>query len=304
MSIIPGWNRSSDVRNLVLTDACNMNTVLNWLYPDEVQGTVWWVLGSALHKGIELTILEDLTHQLGLDACRLEMQILLHANRKVDTLESSSKRRKRSLYTIEEDLERLYLNWWNGVHPSSKDRNHLYDDYSWPPVVEYMVRVPEAPGAALYTEIDAIFVDGPSDRPVAIVDWKSGSSKTAAEAQLHIYRYGLHHEGGWFPEGAGPMVGWFDHLEHNKRQIVDPYVGDTTVAHWLTMTRAYKEAMIETNSIVATNSYLCKNYNNAKGLCPVCSDDPNTVKPWAEILGRLERATLLEAPAYIETREE
>lgn len=282
-----------------------MNTVLNWLYPNEVQGTVWWVLGSAIHKGIEETILDDLSFEDGLAACVLEMQILLHANRRVGTLESSSARRKRSLDTIEEDMERLYLNWWDGVHPSSKNRYHLYDDYSWPPIVEYMVQVPDAPGAGLYTEIDAIFTGGPEERPVSVVDWKGGSSKTATEAQLHIYRYGLNHEDAspWF-DFPSSFVGWFDHLEHNKRQIVDPYVGDTVVAHWLTMARAYKEAMIETNSIVANPSYLCKNYNNAKGLCPVCSETPETVKPWTEILGRLERATLLETPAYIELREE
>lgn len=628
---IPMWSRTSDVRNLVLTDACPMGVLLNWLYPDEVAGTVWWVLGSSLHKGIELTIANDLSYEDGLYECELEYDILLNANRKVGTIESTSARRKRSLETAPEDMKRMFRTWWNGVHPSSPDRHHFYDDYDWPPRVEYMISVPsevERSGAALYTEVDAIFEGGPEGRPVAIVDWKglaldtplptvggwvdmktievgdvlfdiegnptavmavsevhygptyritfddgsflvaddkhqwlvrwktdrpqrqistvemadrlakglkvmiettvlripdlplpldpyvlgiwlgdgrctsgeltnfdeeiwgrlaklgyptrtnkttrtllglrtklravgvlgvkhiptayrragnahrlallqglmdsdgtwnrhrqqavyettdqhmagdvadlvrslgdrayeyednhqgfgltvrryrvtwtpnelnpfrlsrkaslvrpggtgysgrhyvrsveriadeptrcivvdsstrtylagermiathnSGSSKTADPAQLHIYRYGLYMEDLyerannaplWFPESAGvaedasaTTVGWFHHLDMDKLQIVAPYIGNTVVRHWLTMAAAYKRAMIEKNTVVATNSYLCRNYNNAQRFCPVCADDPTDVKAWPEILGRTERAVLLDAP--------
>ena len=55
-----------------------MNDMLNWLYPEEVAGTVWWVLGSAEHKGVELTITDDLTYEQGLYECLLEMKMLLH----------------------------------------------------------------------------------------------------------------------------------------------------------------------------------------------------------------------------------
>lgn len=315
---IPGWSRTSDVRNLVLTDACPMGVVLNWLYPDEVQGTVWWVLGRGLHKGIELTITDGLSYPEGLYECHLEADILLHANRKVGTIESTRKGAKRSLETIPQNIDDMYETWWNNVHPSSTERLFWYDDYEWPPLVEYMIEVPgevDRSGAPLYTEVDAIFLAIEEDfrNPVAIVDWKTGASKTADPSQLHIYRYGLHMEDrdgrlngpaqGWFPDGTGgsesnsyPLVGWFHHLNENKIQLVDPYVGNTVVQHWLTMTSAYKRAMIEENTIVATNSYLCRNYNNAGSLCPACGDSNEDTKTWAEVLGRLERAELLPAP--------
>ncbi len=297
--IIPGWNRTSDVRNLVLTDSCPMNAVLNWLYPDEVTGTVWWVLGSGLHKTIELTILDNLDYVQGQAELRLELQMLLHDNRKVGTLESSSARRKRSLDTMFGDAKRMYMTWWKAVHPDSPDRHHFYDDYDWPPEVEYMIELPdevERTGAALFTEVDAIFEGGPEERPVAIVDWKSGSSKSEKEFQLHIYRYGLHRVGGFFPNGTGPMVGWFHHLDADKLQIVDPYIGDATVIQWLKMASAYKKAMIEHQVAPAINSYLCNNYNNAQALCPVCANEPDCVKSYVEISGRMERATVLPYP--------
>jgi hypothetical protein len=287
------------VRNLILGGGCPMDTVLNWLYSDEVAGTVWWVLGSSLHKGIELTILNDLSFEDGLRECILESQILLHANLKVGTIESPVKNRKRDLSTMKSDMKAMFTTWWNAVHPSGADRLHWYDDYSWPPKVEYMISLPDEvkrSGAALFTEVDAIFEDGPEDRPVAIVDWKTGSSKTSDPNQLHIYRYGLHQEGGWYPEGTGPTVGWFHHLNENKIQLVDPYVGDTVVRHWLQATSDYKKAMVENNTIVANPSYLCRNFNNAQPLCPACADSPEDVKPWVEILGRLERATVREVP--------
>ncbi len=291
---IPGWNRSSDVRNLALTDACGMNSVLNWLYPDEVQGAVWWVLGSSLHAGIELTIKGDLTFDEGLFECLLEMKMLLYANRDVGTIESSSPRRKRSLETVEDDIRTMFRTWWDAVHPSSKTRLHWYDDYDWPPVTEYMIKLPSEiayTGAALFTEVDAIFSGGPEDRPIAIVDWKTGSSKSADESQLHIYRYGL--KGLTF---EGSFIGWFHHLDADKVQIVDPYLGDTAIVHWLKTAAAYKRAMIAENTIPATNSYLCRNYNNAQKLCPVCTNEPEEAKSWVEILGRMERAKLVEMP--------
>jgi hypothetical protein len=301
------WNRSSDVRNFALTDACAMSDMLNWLYPDEVSGTVWWVLGSALHKGIELTIEGNLTYEEGLYEGLLEMKMLLHANSKIaGTIESSSNRRKRSLDTIEADLTRMYGTWWDAVHPDGANRHTFYDDYDWPPRTEYMIELPdevERTGAALFTEIDAIFEGGPEERPVAIVDWKSGSAKTADESQLHIYRYGLHRVGGWFPEGTGSMVGWFHHLDADKLQIVDPYIGDTVVHHWLKSAAAYKRALIENNTIPCANSYLCRNYNNAQPLCPCCAEGPEDVKSWPEILGRMERATLLEVPTTYSAME-
>ena len=277
-------------------------------------GTVWWVLGSALHKGIELTIADDLSYQDGLDECFLEMKMLLHANRKVGTIESSSARRKRSLDTIEEDITRMYTTWWNAVHPDGSERLHWYDDYDWPPRVEYMIDVPDEvkrSGAALFTEVDAIFEGGPEDRPIAIVDWKTGSSKTADHAQLQIYRYGLHMEDRdqenvelWFPHKPGSMVGWFHHLDANRIQIVDPYLGNTVVQHWLTMTSAYKKAMIEKNTVVATNSFLCQNYNNAQALCPTCAPEPTEVKEWHEILGRMERAKVQKVPTGLLSSED
>ena len=156
----------------------------------------------------------------------------------------------------------------------------------------------------------------PLSLPIAIVDWKTGSSKTADHAQLQIYRYGLHMEDRnvppmsrvvsdlWFPNGAGSFIGWFHHLDANKIQIVDPYLGNTVVQHWLTMTSAYKKAMVEENTIVATNSFLCQNYNNAQALCPTCAPEPTEVKEWHEILGRLERAKVQKVPTGLLSSED
>jgi hypothetical protein len=291
------WNRASDIRNFVLNGGCDLGWLLNHLYPEDAPTAVWFIKGSAIHKGVELAIINGLSFDEALYEANVYKLQLLYEKDEQGVIESSSNRSQRGgLKDLDSAIERVLAKWFNTVPPDAPNRMHWYEDYDWPPRTEHMIEVDERPmsSAALYTEVDAIFEGGPEHKPTAIVDWKTGNTKTAAPSQLHIYRYGMEHEGGW-EFNDSKAVGWFHHLDHDKIQVVEPYLGHTVVRHWLEAAAAAKVDLVEEGNIVASPDWYC-NYCPVKDLCPVLSDDAEKAKSWVQILGRLETAERIPSP--------
>ena len=136
MSEYPYWARASDVRTFALGTGCPAQQAITRLY--EVPDTTWFVLGTVLHEGYELTCNGEIyERQQLIDYC-MEM---VHQQKTPDMIESASSRAKRTKATMVEDAERLAGKWWDAVHPDSKTRNPFFNQYQWPPKTEHMIEV-------------------------------------------------------------------------------------------------------------------------------------------------------------------
>jgi len=290
---IPLYSRSSDIRNLALNNGCEASSLLSWLFQDELPNTVWFILGTACHEAIEECILEDLDldEMLAAGVMNLKMGFV----ESTEVIESASKRSKRSIETAEGDLIRMLTKWYHSVHPDGNNRNKIFDKYQWPPKVEHEIALHDTDATALYTTVDAIFTGNdtaPFGEEVMIVDWKTGSTSKAAPSQLQVYAYGGRKEG-WFPKDQTGFVGMFWHLDHDKAQFVDGYIGDEVVTQWIARTYDAKQDIITAKIPVYAPDWYCP-YCQAKDICPVNS--PSTGKTHSEIGIAIRNATLLTEP--------
>lgn len=292
--MIPLYSRSSDIRNLALGAGCQASSALSWLYQDELPDTVWFQLGTAAHAAIEDSILENLNKAdtIGAGLTYLTMEKAAATN---GTIESASKRAKRSIATQKDDLINIVGQWWDDVHPDSEHRKPIFDLYQWPPKVEHEIQLHETDQLSLYTTVDAIFKAKPGEAPfgeeVAIVDWKTGSKAHSNETQLQVYAYGGRKEG-WFPDDA-TSVGFFWHAASSKAQRVYGYVGDQIVEKWIKDTHRAKQAMLEDKAPRFVQDWWCGTCQ-ARDMCPV--QNPKGGKTLEEIGISITEATLLTEP--------
>ena len=291
----PRWQRASDIRTLTL-EGCELGLVLSWLYEPDYAN--WFILGSGAHYAIEMAITHDLDQEDAVYEGWLYCQREL-TQAKAKGLEIlTAYRSKRTPETMKRDLEEVVQNWFTAVHPDSKFRMEVYNDYDWPPKVEHMITLPEI---NLYTSTDAIFTGGPKGEEVAIVDWKTGSKASAPRSQLDTYAYGGRKEG-WMPKGQ-KFVGWFHHLTANKLQRVERYVGDAVVGSWLHAAEMRKESIASAAFLpVAANTFQCAKTNPNNKNCPVCGPEETRPKV-TDLLGRLADAKLELQPREISERD-
>jgi len=244
------WSRSSDIRTLALGAGCELSLFLSWLY--EQKPTTWFIRGSAVHAAIEAAI----TYDLGMTEAVDEAGYFIHRALRAAQAEGQevliAPRSCTTTATLLPEAATLIGTWFRSVHPDSPQRMAAYSQYDWPPIVEHQIRLS---GSALYTTIDARFSGGPESRPVAIVDWKTGSKAYAPESQLQTYTFGGRREG-WFPEDQ-ETIGWFHHLKADKLQWAEQYWGDAVVMAWLDATVARKIAVTGSLMPVANPGPLC-----------------------------------------------
>ena len=285
---IPLWSRASDIRTLALGNGCEGQWLLSHLYPDDLPDAVWYILGTSIHTAIEETILHDYTLEEMIEIAHVDRRMMMHEARENGIIEQTSKRRKRGLHTVEDDIDRMCRKWWNDVHPSSPDRIKDYNDYNWPPTVEHVIDIGEGE-TRLITTVDAIF-EG-SDKfgeGKLIVDWKTGSTKKAHPSQVQVYAYGLKQEGLFDTDQI--VQGAFHHVDHSMLQYEYAYWGDATVEAWIKNTYDTKYRINTTSAITFNPDWWC-GYCTAKDKCPVVGKGD-----LEEITLRLQSAERLKEP--------
>jgi hypothetical protein len=250
--------RSTDVADL---GKCPGAWLLKLIYEDQQAEASYFALGSALHDGIDTTIKEDLS--LAQALALVEGQIedwIAGLDPAARILESSS----RGVDTILDDAQRMMKNWFTFVHPSSDKRLDVYKQYDWPPRTE-VAWEREDPDTTypVWGSIDAIF-DKKDSTEVAIVDWKSGTSRQRNSDQLHFYQFGY----GYMP---GDLA-WFHHLDRVRKHYViqeaEPYPGDAAVRQRVLATEAIKQSILEDGRATFNQDWYC-NYCSVQEFCPV-----------------------------------
>jgi hypothetical protein len=210
---------------------------------------------------MDLDLDQALTHaRAGIDR---ELERIADAPRKI---ESS----KRGFDSMHDDAARMLRNWFKFVHPDSDKRLEIYDEYAWPPKVEVPFTVdPYLAGTQypVWGSIDAVFLPV-SGESVAIVDWKSGTSKQRNSDQLHFYQFGY----------KGDTPAWFHHLDRVRKgsiiQEADPYPGDDVVRQRILATEAIKESILDDGYVNFNPDWYC-NYCPVQHVCPADGDVRN-----------------------------
>jgi hypothetical protein len=297
MSEIPLWARASDVRTLALGSGCEAGWLMSNLYNAELPDTTWFALGTALHTGIEKSIDDELDNPYdAVDYVQADIEIAKLES--PDMIQSASKRAKRTKDSMMDDAERIIRKWWDDVHPDSKLRKKIFDQYQWPPKVEHVIDVDVDPkqGMILNTQVDAIFTarqDLPFGAEIAIVDWKTGSTAKAHDSQLHIYAYGGRKEG-WYTNLPTEPVGFFWHVDHSKPQMAGPYLGDDVVENWILSTYMQKDRIINAGPTYNPD-WWCP-YCRARDYCPVNGGS----KAVTTVIEDIEKAIRRDHPALEE----
>ncbi len=250
---LPLFNRSTDTR----TD-CWARWFLEKFYEDDIPDAAWFFLGTGLHHAIEMAITEDVSLEEMIEIAINQIADAIHAN--ATTIMWSKKRPEEKWPEV---VRELCEKWWSDVHPTSEKRMKRYNEFQWPPEVEFEIYVGD-----LHTTVDAIFTsnDGSFE---AIVDWKTGSTAKAQDLQLWVYAYGLGEmeerpEELW--KGHNPMYRemWFHHVAFSKLQEAKEYPGDEVIALILEATTQKK-----LSEIYEPNPDWYCNYCRVQDKCPV-----------------------------------
>ena len=278
---MPLATRSTDVADL---GKCPGAWLLKLIYEDQKAEASYFALGSALHDGIDITIKEDLSLEQALTIVEGQIEDWLSQIAKTSSqriLESSS----RGVDTILDDAQRMMKNWWKFTHPSSPDRLLLYEQYEWPPRTEVAwEREDPETTYPVWGSIDAIF-DKKDSTEIAIVDWKSGTSRQRNSDQLHFYQFGY----GYMPGD----IAWFHHLDRVRKHYViqdaEPYPGDAAVRQRVLATEAIKQFILEDGRATFNQDWWC-GWCSVQEFCPVEGADK------AGNLANLERAMVYLRP--------
>lgn len=308
---LPMATRNTDVSTL---HDCPGRWVLTHLRETEQAEASFFILGSLLHEAIERAILMDMDEDWSLSAMHKAIDRELERiqcqpcsgegwfqgpvdNTDIDecprcngtgyampTIETS----KRGFDTMHEDAERMLKQWFWSVHPDSPKRLETYNEYEWPPRVEVPFTSPPDETCTKYPvwgSIDAVF-EHKSTAYVALVDWKSGTSKQRTDDQLHFYQFGI---------ALDYAVGdaWFHHLDKvQKRSIIQevgPWPGTAVVRQRILATEAIKDSIIEGEYPQFNPSFLC-NYCPVQHLCPADGDARNREENGATLRRMLKHA--------------
>jgi len=261
---IPMATRSTDVSTLA---QCEGSWLLKLFYEKEQAEASFFILGSQLHETIEVAIVMD----LDLDGAQRHLNAAL--DRELERVDASGKRRiessKRGFDTMHEDGERMLGNWFRSVHPDSAKRHPIYDGYEWPPETEVGWRRNAGTTHPIWGSIDAVFLHKTDLARLALVDWKSSTSKQRDSNQLHYYMYGYGH----MPNDEA----WFHHLDRVRNdaiiQMADPYPGDDVVRQRILDTEAAKQRILE-GEVTFTPDWYC-GYCPVQEFCPADGDVRN-----------------------------
>lgn len=268
--ISPPRASASRVRDTL--GGCPLRNLLDKMYETGIRYG-WNIVGTAIHSAIEHVALDDLDLDQAID----------HAH---DLAWEDVKRYKKAGYeiryangrgmdTIDENIEDMLKRWWAEVHPDSSERHFSYLPYKWPFTPEVEISYP-----GFHTAIDAVFYakKGPG---VALVDWKTGTSKAASTSQMWTYIWAFEE---WYPY-AEVVDSWFHHLGHDEQiQPVEDFPGHEYVAHLV----EYSE-IVESNLTlrtlarphwVCTRADLCPH----KERCPAFGGDLRQIREDAKLL--------------------
>ena len=181
---VPLTNRSTDLS--VLTD-CPGKYLLTLLHEKDQANASFFGLGTLLHEGIELAIDSDLSKDYTVKTWVPDrvVEVLKAFDESDRRLIQSS---QRGIDTMLDDAQRMMAQWFDKVHPDSKTRLPIYDDYEWPPQTEVFFYDSKK---NVWGSVDAVFQHATKPAVRAIVDWKSGTKKQKTSFQLHFYLYGL-----------------------------------------------------------------------------------------------------------------
>lgn len=263
---IPMATRSTDVAEL---KKCPGSWLLKHTREAEQSEATYFELGSALHEGIEVTILEDLDLDQALALVTGRIEDWLADLGDAPVLESS----KRGVDTILQDSERMMRSWFKWVHPDSDKRHPTYEDYAWPPRVEVpFQRWAKGLRYPVWGSIDAVFEHKYTADHSAIVDWKSGSSRQRDSNQLHFYQFGLERR------AAEGVRAWFHHLDRKQGRSViqeaDPYPGDSVVRRRIQAAEDMKTQIVNGGPVPFKPDWYC-NYCPVQHVCPKEGVDPS-----------------------------
>ena len=289
MTAVPLYVRSSDITGF---KECEMKWWLNHLYAEERDDAIWFLLGTAVHSGIEQAITDELDVDEARHAAWLDYQIMASDGRRQGRgmiEQRQTARTKRGIATVEADIHRMVGKWFDNVHPDGKERIDYFDELEWPPImVEKVISTPTPVGVWLHTTVDAVFQHGTHEYVRPIVDWKSGATAgKAKDLQLWTYQYGGRLEG-WIDE-AQKYPGVFVHLDHGKLQHVSEYPGDATMARWVYTTRMRK-AQTLVDLPLPFKDWWC-NYCPVRPFCP--QEGEGT---WDDVQQRMNKVTWVDNP--------
>lgn len=277
---LPMATRSTDVS---MMQQCPGRWLLTNFYEQTQAEASFFILGSALHTAIENAIVFDMDADWAQQGMRANIERELERAAGAERRIESS---KRGFDTMIEDAERMLGQWFRTVHPDSSKRLPIYDEYEWPPVTEDQWFYHD--GQTKYPQwgsVDAAFLSKAGSH-LALVDWKSGTSRQRNSDQLHFYMYGY---------GGGRA--WFHHLDKQQaRSIIqhaDPYPGDDVVRQRILATEAIKEGILEDGVVQFNEDWYC-NYCPVQHHCPVDGDVRNRDQNMIDLTRMLTLARPME----------
>lgn len=268
---IPLATRSTDISTIA---QCPGSWALKLFYEKEQAEASYFHLGSQLHETIEVAI------NMALDLDWALRHLNAGIDRRLEVLTAAShvlESSQRGVDSMRDDAERMLRQWFKTVHPDSDKRLPIYDEYEWPPSTEVPIsRSPEY-SKTVYSQwgsVDAVFLHR-TEEGVALIDWKSGTSRQKSSDQLHYYMYVGSHLGGGI---LSNRTGWFHHLDKVQPrsiiQMADPYPGDDVVRQRILATEAVKDSLVKGKYPKFIPSALC-NWCSVQQFCPADGDYRN-----------------------------
>jgi len=279
--LIPSFVRASDVHTGMVD--CQAQSMIPYLYPEDVFEATWFGLGTGCHAGIEYAIDMEAGLAETIDYTFTVISDWISDVGRENITESGSARAKRSLATIFEDAELNIRGWFDTVPPGAPNRDLLYSNLSWPPRTETWLKLTGGPQYPIKTQSDALFHTLDTQDPY-FVDWKTGSSKSGRPMQLQFYYYTWKKmmNDPYAVTSTPASVGHFQYTTLGKAADAGGYWGDDVIERWIERTIAYKKHGKDNGYLPATD-WWC-NYCASKKRCPVFDGN------WTDYMNRHKRA--------------
>lgn len=252
-------------RSTEISSECFGSVVLSYLREDEQKPASFFILGDALHQGIEWAIKQDAATPGIVVKYVHDLIVALSPPAGTDVLETS----ERNMESIFDDARRMIFNWFTFVHPDSDKRHPVYDEYVWPPAgleVPFHLSA-RAAGTKhpVWGKIDTI-LKAKKGTGLRIVDWKSGVKRPGSDFQLNFYRFGAD-----VPKAEAN----YHMLDRVRRPSIvveaEDYPGDTHVREQIRDLERQKERVIAGGMPAFRPDWYC-DYCPVQHLCPADGD--------------------------------